>query len=346
MSLWDKMLANFIKTHYGRNGKCLCILATCVLITCIVYLTNETYLNIPQVNRVRHYIERFISNEQRTTIRQSEVKQDIEKFKRNHFMTVNGEGRLGNQMFQVAALMGTAFRYNYTPIIPPHYHLLYNSFDLLQLQNIQMNNAGIFHEKLSGTYDINIESLSYGKNWTLNGFFQSWKYFNNYRENIIALFQFNDRIKSKAIKVLKGLVKDGMTSVGVHIRRGDKAQLSEIKLGNNVATSQYMMKALQFFRKNTTNPMFVVISDDRLWPRAHVKGPDVTYAVTGSPEIDMAILTLCNHTIITVGTFGWWGAYINGGITVYFSNYPRRGSYLATKFDNSGYYLPEWIGME
>jgi hypothetical protein len=70
-----------------------------------VYLTNKTSLNIPQVNRVRNYIIRFISNEQRTTVRQSEVKQDIEKFKRNHFMTVNGDGRLGNQMFQVASLI-------------------------------------------------------------------------------------------------------------------------------------------------------------------------------------------------------------------------------------------------
>jgi galactoside 2-L-fucosyltransferase 1/2 len=207
--MWDIML----KKHYGRNGKCLFILATCVLIVCIVYLTNKTSLNIPQVNRVRNYIPviRFISNEQRITIRPSEVKQDIEKFKRNHFMTVNGDGRLGNQMFQVASLIGTAFRYNYTPIIPPRYRLLNNSFDLLQPQDIHMNNAGIFHEEKSGTYDINIESLSYGKNWTLNGYFQSWKYFHNYIEKILALFKFNDRIKSKAIEVLKGLVTDGRT---------------------------------------------------------------------------------------------------------------------------------------
>jgi hypothetical protein len=46
-------------------------------------------------------------------------------------MTVNGDGRLGNQMFQVASLIGTAFRYNYTPIIPPRYRLLNNSFDFI-----------------------------------------------------------------------------------------------------------------------------------------------------------------------------------------------------------------------
>jgi hypothetical protein len=76
---------------------------------------------------------------------------------------------------------------------------------------------------------------------------------------MISFKQFNDRIKSKAIEVLKGLVTDGRTSVGVHVRRGDKAQPGEQKLGNSVATSLYMMKALHFFRKNITNPIFVVI---------------------------------------------------------------------------------------
>jgi hypothetical protein len=94
------------------------------------------------------------------------------------------------------------------------------------------------------------------------------------------------------------LHENGRTSVGVHVRRGDKAQPGEQKLGNSVATSLYMMKALHFFRKNITNPIFVVVSDDRLWPRAHVKGPDIVYAVTGFPEIDMAILTLCNRPTV------------------------------------------------
>jgi hypothetical protein len=24
----------------------------------------------------------------------------------------------------------------------------------------------------------------------------------------------------------------------------------------------------------------------------------------------MAVLTLCHHTILTVGTYGWWGGYL------------------------------------
>ncbi|CAF4323328.1 unnamed protein product, partial [Adineta steineri] len=26
---------------------------------------------------------------------------------------------------------------------------------------------------------------------------------------------------------------------------------------------------------------------------------------------DLAILTLCQHTILTAGTFGWWGAFLS-----------------------------------
>nr|XP_026261991.1 ras-interacting protein 1 [Urocitellus parryii] len=36
---------------------------------------------------------------------------------------------------------------------------------------------------------------------------------------------------------------------------------------------------------------------------------------------DLALLTQCNHTTVTVGTFGFWAAYLAGGDTAYFTNF-------------------------
>lgn len=33
---------------------------------------------------------------------------------------------------------------------------------------------------------------------------------------------------------------------------------------------------------------------------------------TSSREVDMAVLTLCDHTVISAGSFGWWAAYLRG----------------------------------
>lgn len=35
------------------------------------------------------------------------------------------------------------------------------------------------------------------------------------------------------------------------------------------------------------------------------------------PEEDMSLLAQCNHSIITVGTYGFWAGYLSAGITLY-----------------------------
>lgn len=260
-------------------------------------------------------------------------------------MTFSGIGRLGNQMFEVAALIGTAIRHNYTPFVSTG-HRINNVFDIKYAQNIDMTNTAVMDEDRAGAYTSRVESLSHDKNWTLHGYFQSWKYFNHCRNEIVSVFNFKPNIKRIAVEVLKTINAKGRPLVGVHVRRTDMATSRENHRGYNVATPEYVAKALSYFRNHTSSPMFVIVSDDRSWSTTHANGPDVVYAGTGNPETDLAILSLCNHSIITSGTFGWWGAYLSGGKTVYFSNYPGRGSWLSTLYDPVDYYLPDWIGME
>jgi len=295
--------------------------------------------NISSVKSINSSLAKHISTAPST------INRELEYFKRTHFMTVSGNGRLGNQMFEVAALIGTAIRHNYTPFISKT-HRLNNVFDIKHAKNIHMTNTAVAGEGKPGAYNTKIEMLSHNKNWTLNGYFQSWKYFHHCKKEIISSFKFKPNTIRKATEVLKTLKAKGRPLVGVHVRRSDMASARELRRGYNVATPEYMKKALSYFRNNTKNPLFVIVSDDRQWTSIHAKGPDVVYAGTGRPESDMAILSLCSHTIITSGSFGWWGAYLNNGKTVYFSNFPSHGSWLAKQYEPADYYPPEWIGME
>ncbi|CAL4109946.1 unnamed protein product, partial [Meganyctiphanes norvegica] len=36
-----------------------------------------------------------------------------------------------------------------------------------------------------------------------------------------------------------------------------------------------------------------------------------------SPQVDMAILNACNHSIITIGTYSFWTGYLAGGEVLY-----------------------------
>jgi len=94
---------------------------------------------------------------------------------------------------------------------------------------------------------------------------------------------------------------------------------------------------------------FLVASNDIRWCQQHVKfnssGVNVTFSVGHSAGQDLALLASCNHTVMTTGTYSWWAAWLANGITVYYANYPRRGSWLSTKIDKNDYYHPDWIGL-
>jgi hypothetical protein len=50
-------------------------------------------------------------------------------------------------------------------------------------------------------------------------------------------------------------------------------------------------------------------------------GSDTIILEGNSAPVDMATLSLTNHTIMTVGSFGWLIGWLTGGITVYYK-YP------------------------
>ena len=57
------------------------------------------------------------------------------------------------------------------------------------------------------------------------------------------------------------------------------------------------------------------------------------------------LLTQCNHSIITVGTFGWWSAWVAGGKVIYYDQPVRPGSRVGADFTPEDYFWPAWIGM-
>ena len=51
------------------------------------------------------------------------------------------------------------------------------------------------------------------------------------------------------------------------------------------------------------------------------------------------LLATCNHSIITIGTFGWWAAWLAGGRVVYY------GDFVNSKRSILDHYPHDWISM-
>ena len=96
---------------------------------------------------------------------------------------------------------------------------------------------------------------------------------------------------------------------------------------------------------------FAVFTDDVVWARATLSTflvPSEWTMMSGDqqPVEDFIMLTYCDHFIITLGSYGWWAAYINPDATVvYWGGWPRPGSDLDAGFKSSDYYPSHWISM-
>ena len=238
-------------------------------------------------------------------------------------------GRLGNQMFEYAALRGIAKKHGYDYCIPPAHrkgienYSLHEAFKLNKdihigvIDNINYAQEPYFHycEELFEKCPDNV---------SLYGFFQSWKYSVNVEKELRKDFTFHDGILSPCKEMMEELV--GREPIMLHVRRGDSNltdprgfKWSYTQCGDQhpIQPLEYYEKALSRFYKD--QPV-IVFSDSMDWVREQDffkadrfmlsepvdKYPDGSY----TPYADLCLMSLCSHAIIANSSMSWWGAWL------------------------------------
>lgn len=266
------------------------------------------------------------------------------------------ERRLGNSMFTYASLLGIAHRNNMTPVIQEGIRLT-RIFNIRAGKTDNIANTMLFHTtreeygKRGCAHDISLMNLDSRTNVKLLGYLQSWKYFSEVEAEIRANYVFKDNVREKADKFFATLPHSWqggrVTRVGIHVRRGDMTEGYYVRYGYITAPSDYFVKAMDYYRRNYTTVCFIVCSDDIAWAKENLAGDDdVAFSVANSEAVDLAILSSCDHSIISVGSFGWWAAWLANGTTIYYNNWPRRSTQLEYQVEKRDYFPPHWIPME
>ncbi|KAK7095362.1 uncharacterized protein [Littorina saxatilis] len=101
------------------------------------------------------------------------------------------------------------------------------------------------------------------------------------------------------------------------------------------------------YRHHVTNVRRVTLVDPAPSTQKHhvINDRQVTLVDPAPSIVHMGFLASCDHVIMTVGTFGWWAAYLSGGHVTYYDGYPRPGSEVAEGFDRNDFYLPDWVPL-
>ena len=239
-------------------------------------------------------------------------------------------GRLGNQMFQYAALKGIAAHRGYEYTIPPENpKIQIDNYGLIEAFELSDNKKIGW---LNTQYDIIAEKHfhfdedlfnTFPDGSGLYGFFQSEKYFKHIEDEIREDFTF----KKEWLEPCEGFRKDlGDEVIFLHVRRGDPnlADKRGFKWAYTQCSSQHPPQPLEYYEKalkEFDDDMPVIVFSDSIdWVKEQDLFKPDRFMISEQtdkfsdgalvPYIDLCLMTLCDHAIIANSSMSWWGAWL------------------------------------
>tara|TARA_R110002096_G_scaffold420317_1_gene625326 strand:+ start:63 stop:860 length:798 start_codon:yes stop_codon:yes gene_type:complete len=235
------------------------------------------------------------------------------------FNLLGNYGRLGNSMFQCAAVIGSAKHSGHEPVCNiSNIPLIKECFELEHIRDGITDPDFFVYEDDDGTYVNETEDFPPQYSIDLRGYFQTEKYFRNAKNEVRENFSFKQHIRDIAINKIPEDV-----CVSVHVRRGDYVSLTDHHPTQPV---EYYREALSLFPNH--RPVF--FSDDIAWCKENFS--DIPGAIFTENEntlnlsaalnsdisgyVDMCAMSFCNDHIIANSSFSWWGAWLGQGNVV------------------------------
>ena len=253
------------------------------------------------------------------------------------------KGGMGNQMFQYAlgrALsvknktyldLDLTFLLNRTP--RPNF--TFRNYDLdvfnIQAEIVSSDSVPFIHRLFKGKFGILFDfikrkflkpvgvekSFSFDDSILnlkgdvyLDGFWQSYKYFENIRDIIKKDFTLKNELPVKVKNLMEVIEKEN--SVCVHVRRGDY-------VGNKVYETigkDYYDNGLDLINKKVKIDKLYVFSDDIKWCEENMKFKyPVMFVVEEysgqKAEGHLMLMKSCKSFIIPNSSFSWWAAWLS-----------------------------------
>jgi len=246
------------------------------------------------------------------------------------FDSIGTMGRLGNQMFQHAAVKGIARKNGYEYSIPPedpntqidNYGLL-DAFEMKGVDHIKYCFNAMPAQERFFHYDEELMNKC-PDNVNVAGFFQSEKYFEHIEDEIRKDYTFKSNWLEPSLNFMEQF--DDKEVLFLHVRRGDPNLTDKrgfkwayVNLQDQHPTQpiEYYEKALTYFPDDMP---VLVFSDSIEWCKEQeIFQPD--RFMFSEPEdkhddgalvpyIDLCLMSLCSHAIIANSSMSWWGAWL------------------------------------
>jgi hypothetical protein len=264
-------------------------------------------------------------------------------------------GGLGNQLFQLCALISYSIDHNLTFGI----RRVSGSSSPFRIRNVYWTD---FLQSLSPflydtiSYPIGYEEphFHYAKmpekiadNTLIHGYFQSYRYFDHNFNAIDGLLNISTQRQNL------GTDQNMNNSISIHFRIGDYAKLQQ---QHPVLSINYYINALNHICKETGNNQWTVVyyyehcdwtTVDNNILQLRAIFPNMTFISCDHTLPDwqqMLHMSLCQHNIIANSTFSWWAAYLNMKVgTGQIVCYPTDWFGIKLTSDTKDLFFDTWI---
>ena len=227
----------------------------------------------------------------------------------------NLKGGLGNMLFQIAATKTFSLIKNVDfsfPNFDQHINYLnseigFNSkLNYAEEYKLFLNlNTHVLHQNIKCyNYPFNYSDFIPNENiFAIDGFFQSEKYFINFRKEILELIKPNEEINKILTNKYTSIINS--ESISLHVRRGDYVKLPEYHPTQEI---EYYNKCLSNLTKYD---ILVIFSDDIEWCKKNFQFKNMFFVENEKDYIEMFLMSKCKNNIIANSSFSWWGAWLN-----------------------------------
>lgn len=225
------------------------------------------------------------------------------------------QGGLGNQLFQWAVSKNLSIKYNTDIYFETSYfsdttisRVSKWEMELYKLNiNIKTFPVNTFPVN---TFPVIVDNFRYQEisdNSYLDGYWQSDKYFVENDRVIRECLKIHPDIKSYILNKYPILLSNN--TVSMHIRRGDYVDLQDY---HPIQPIDYYHKSYDNINEDDIN--VIVLSNDIEWCKENIHFKNITFIENETNIIDLYIMSLCKHNIISNSSFSWWGAWLNENI--------------------------------
>lgn len=277
---------------------------------------------------------------------------------------LGSNGRLGNQMFQYAALRGIAAKREYEWCIPPDtydHKDNYGLFETFEMANVKESNLGFVNGQSVEENDYCFIPEFFDEcpdNVSLEGYFQTEKYFAHIADEIHENFTFKQEYLNPCKEYIDSL---DAPPIFLHVRQLDNIGREEY---HPILPISFFEEALSNFSDDT--PCFV-FTDDMNWCKSQeffkqkrflFNENNQTYSYktidgkgkmqnTLLPQVDLCLMSLCSGGIIANSSFSWWGAWLQNNRGKIIAPNPKKwfGSAM-THLDTSDIIPDRWITQD